>query len=62
MTKIFEDEYCYSKYPQYVGVELIPVHWHPKEEDYIYCEVKDNPELGRYFMYLDLEDWQILEN
>jgi hypothetical protein len=58
-TKLIDDEYIRAKYPQYIGLTLIPKHWHSDDEDAVYCECVEKPELSRYFFYLFLENWAV---
>ena len=50
-----------EKYPEYTGLTLIPKHWHTEDEDSIYCECVERPELSRYFFYLWLDDCNIVK-
>ena len=41
------------------GYELIPTHWHSEDEDLVWVDVPEKPELSRYLYYGYLEDWSI---
>ena len=58
-TKLVVNDYVKEKYPEYIGLTLVPKDWHPEDEDSIFCECVERPELGRYFFYLWLENWSI---
>lgn len=59
VTKVLVDEYIRNKMPEYIGLTLVPKYWHPKDEDSIYCECVERPELSGYFFYLMLENWNV---
>lgn len=61
-TRLIADDYAKAKYPEYIGLTLVPKYWHPEDEDSIYCECVERPELSRYFFYIRLEDWRINDN
>lgn len=58
-TQLVANEYLQTKMPEYVGLTLVPQHWHPQDEDSVYCKCVERPELSGYFFYLWLEDWSI---
>ena len=56
-TKIYDK--ALVDYPEYIGKELIAKHWHPEDEDSIYCECVGHPHLSGYFNYVDIDDYSI---
>ena len=49
-------------FPLLVGLTFIPRFWNTKDEDSIWVDCVEKPELSGYIFYLYLDNWVINEN
>lgn len=61
-TKIIEDDYTRERMPELIGKTLIPKYWHYIDEDSIWVDCVENPELSGFIYYASLESWRINGN
>ena len=59
MAKLIDSHYAREVYPHLIGKTLIPKYWHRDNEDGIFVECVENPELSQYVYYLYLDSWKV---